>query len=260
MLDLHLFLNKYVAICVTGIAILILLFAMQYINNISQITPYNQNLNTNSANAAKSRNVFDDFESETYQLKDGQKSPNGKWKDEYNGYGAAGVKSTSDGNIFFMYPKKSVLENETHANLVRTLKKFKNFDLTLDMKTERQLRQNNIPKTWEAAWIWFRYSDDFHHYYFVLKSNGYELGKKDNDKSEDKQIFLVTQSSNSTKLQLGDWQNVRIKMVDQHIQVWLNRSKIIDFTDNNATKQLDSGNIGLYDEDALVAFDNVYIK
>jgi hypothetical protein len=248
--------KRFVLLGCTCFSIAIALYFIQ--NGIQHQLGYREY--SNSASAANPFGLYDDFESSTYKLKDGQTSPNAKWRDEYNGFGAAGVLTDGNDNSFFMYPKKSIVQSETHSNLVRTVKKYKNFDVSVDMATEKQLRQNNRPSPWEAAWILFRYADKFHHYYFVLKNNGYELGKVDNDRSINKQLFLVTEESNSTRLHIGIWQHLRINMNNNHIRVWMNGSKIIDFIDTNMTDALKKGYIGLYDEDALVKFDNIYIK
>ena len=49
-------------------------------------------------------------------------------------------------------------------------------------------------------------------------------------------------------------------MNDNHIRVWVNGSKIIDIIDTNMKDVLKKGYIGLYDEDAFVKFNNIYIK
>ena len=50
--------------------------------------------------------LYDDFESGVYTLKDGQVSPNKKWANIYNGGGSSGVRNELDtsNNVFFMYP------------------------------------------------------------------------------------------------------------------------------------------------------------
>ena len=61
-------------------------------------------------------------------------------------------------------------------------------------------------------------------------------------------------------LKLGEWSKWRIIAIGNNITVSLNGTELVDFTDINMSPQLASGSIGLYDEDAAVAFDNVRIK
>jgi hypothetical protein len=109
----------------------------------------------------------------------------------------------------------------------------------------------------------------FHYYGFTLKISGNQLEKKDNDIQDDTaEIFLVTQSSPSVKL--DTWQKWRIKVTGTesgtpHIEIWVDGAKIIDYIDNkswiprNSEKMKQGGTITLYTEDAAVAFDNVNI-
>lgn len=107
----------------------------------------------------------------------------------------------------------------------------------------------------------FRYTDAFHYYWFVQKPTGIELGKKDCDTCTDPfdgQEFLYTDEIPALKL--GEWSKWRIIAIGNNITVSLNGTELVDFTDINMSPQLASGSIGLYDEDAAVAFDNVRIK
>ena len=124
--------------------------------------------------------LYDNFEGGTYTLLDGQTSPNGKWYDNFNGYGSAGVQDdgTGNNNVFFEIPATSTSPSETHASSVSSTQKFSNFELDIDAKTLQQLRQNSPPNPWEAATVFFRQTDTFHFYAFVLKTNGIEFDKK----------------------------------------------------------------------------------
>ena len=96
------------------------------------------------------------MERPAYTLAPGQTSPNGKWLDIYNGYGAAGTQDdgTGSGNrVFFMYPQTSTSSSETSASLVVSKQTWSNFDMSIDTKTVKQLRQNSPPKAWETAWV-----------------------------------------------------------------------------------------------------------
>src|SRR4029078_2152041 len=86
-----------------------------------------------------------------------------KWSVLYTGHGFAGpVAEKGDVNFYQMYPKISTSAKETHAALVSSKDKFSNFRFVADWRTDEQLRQNSKPNMWEAAWIFFRYTDTFH--------------------------------------------------------------------------------------------------
>jgi hypothetical protein len=208
------------------------------------------------------RNLYDNFEGGTYTLSADQISPNGKWIDIFNGFGSAGVRDDGTGSnkVFFMYPATSTSPDETHANLVSFTQKFSDFELSIDAKTIQQLRQNSPPNSWEAATIFFRQTDIFHYYAFVLKTDGIEFDKKDcntcTDPAEGQQ-FLVTRDSPTLKI--DSWSNWRITAIGNHITITVDGNKVIDYIDQTMSPQLSSGAVAMYDEDAYVNFDNVYI-
>jgi hypothetical protein len=218
--------------------------------------------NINSTVSAVIPKLYENFEDSTYTLDDGEISPNGKWQSVYNGGGSSGVKKDLNGNnIFFMYPNISISTNETHANLVRTTQQFSNFEMSAKVKTDKQLRQGSLPAPWEAAWIFFRYTDDFHYYWFLIKPTGVELGKKDCDICVNpylNQIFLY--SDDRPILKVGDWSNWEIDAIGNRIIISVNGTRIIDFLDHSMSQQLASGAIGLYTEDSAVSFDDIFVS
>jgi hypothetical protein len=208
-----------------------------------------------------SSSVYDDFQSGTYSLSDGQTSPNGKWHNQFNGFGSSGVQSDgTTNNVFYMFPRTSTSSSETHSSAVETTIGFSNFELSFDVKTIKQLRQNSPPNAWETAWILFRQSDTWHFYDFLVKPNGIEFGKKDCNTCSnpvDGQQFLVT--AGSPTLKIGSWSNWKITAVGNHITITVDGIKVIDYIDNTMSSKLGSGSIVLYNEDASVEFDNVKI-
>ena len=222
-------------------------------------------INDNSVN-------YDDFEGGAYTLTDGQTSPNQKWVCQYAGFGTVGIQkdSTTGSNFMSLSPKAATSPSETHAAAVATMNSYKNFDLTLDVKTIKQLRQNSMPNNWETAWLLWNAIDQFHLYGFVLKVQGFQMEKKDNDQQNDAaEIYLVTQNSPSVKLNV--WQKWHIKVTGTetgtpHIEIWIDGIKIVDYIDNqpgiprNSMTMLRGGHIVLYTEDAQVGFDNVNIQ
>jgi len=207
--------------------------------------------------------MYDNFEGGTYVLSanvDTQTSPNGKWVDLYNGLGSAGVEAAnSTNNVFFESPQVSTSADQTHSTLVYSTQQWGNSQLDIDVKTVQQTRQNSPPNPWEAAWVLFRYTDEYHYYWFVIKSNGIEFGKKDCTTCTDTtqgQQFLVT-ATNPT-LQIGKWQHWTVTAIGNHITIFVNGNKLADYVDTTMSQQLSSGAVAMYSEDANTNFDNVY--
>ena len=198
--------------------------------------------------------LYDNFENKS--------NTDNKWSVLYTGHGLAGIITEKDDvNVYQMYPKKSTSAKETHATLVSSKDKFSNFRLVVDVRTDQQLRQNSEPNMWEAAWIFFRYTDTFHYYWFSLKPNGFELGKKDCNSCVDPtdgQIILYTAALPTLKI--SQWSQWTIEAVDNNIIVSIDGNKIITFKDKNMSKELNNGEIAMYSEDAKVSFDNFYLS
>jgi hypothetical protein len=227
--------------------------------------------------SAHAFHLYDNFEGNTYTLTDNQTSPNGKWINIYSGFGTYGtekLKSSSSSSsftqlnnnnnnntVFYEKPKTSKNSNETYSALTLTTETYEDVEIYVKVRTNQQLRENSPLNPWEAAWIMWRYQDDWHHYYFIFKPNGIELGKKQNENHTDEQLFLYT--ANEPKLKIGEWSTWYIKMSGNHIEIWL---KLVDGSWQRVVNYYDdvpivgSGNIGLYTEDAYVQFDDVYIS
>jgi hypothetical protein len=227
---------------------------------------------TITATTTTATNLYDDFEGTPYTMTtDGTLSPNGKWLDVYGGYGLKGVStetlSTGGTNgYFWQYPKTSTSPGESHSTLTTSTTSFKDFQMTLYMKTVKQLRQNSPPNTWETAWVFWHFTDSYHNYALVLKTNGFQIEKKDNNVKCDCEIFLQTTSTPT--VHLGQWQKLTLKVTNSasntpHIQVWVDGVIAADFVDNSIhqpnSSQLASGHMGLYDEDSVTNFDDVYV-
>lgn len=214
---------------------------------------------TVSSASRSTASLYDDFSGGAYTLKDGQRSPNGLWVNAYNGWGTSGVRvdGSNGDSAMYMYPTTATQPSSTHANLVLTTKSYKNFNLSLDMKTERQLRQNSSPNSWETAWIIFRYTDYSHHYYMLLRTNGIELGKKDGNS----EVQTILYQAYQPRVAMGYYQHIDLQVSGNHITVYVDGAKAIDFYDSGVSAQLGgAGAIGLYDEDSIVYFDNIRIE
>ena len=119
------------------------------------------------------------------------------------------------------------------------------------LTTLGQLRLGSAPNPWEVGWSMFRFRDLHDYYWFILKPNGWELGKK---QGSDVQIFLAT--GTAPALRLGQPNRVRIRAVGPRIQVFVDDAPVVDYTD---ARPLPSGSVGLYEEDSVVRFDSVAV-
>jgi hypothetical protein len=209
--------------------------------------------------------LLSDTFSTVYNLLDGQTSPDGKWKMKY----VSGGKVFSDGQVLTMYPKTVTAPDQTASTLLLSTKIFKDFQLDIDVKLNKQLRLNSLPETWEAPWLFWSYNDEQegplkrsnHHYYVVLHTNKFEFGKKDNkpgDVTNEQQIFLKTLSAPSCKPGIAYHATVIKKGI--HVTIKINGITVVDMDDqpNDPTKMA-QGFIGLYGEDSSDCFDNVNI-
>jgi 3-keto-disaccharide hydrolase len=213
-------------------------------------------------NSQLSGSLYDNFEGGKYTLSGGQTSSNGRWLDNFNGLGSAGVQDDGTGtnNVFFETPAVPTSTSQTHSTLVTSTQKWGNLQLDVDVKTVHQLRQNSSPNPWEVAWIFFRQTDTFHYYAFLVKPNGIEFDKKDCNTCTDPvqgQQFLVTASSPTLKI--GGWSHWKITAIGNHITISVDGNKVIDYVDQTMSQQLSSGAIAMYTEDANVNYDNVFI-
>lgn len=141
--------------------------------------------------------------------------------------------------------------SRTYSALATSRKGWTNYTMTYIQRNVGQLRKGSRPNTWECAWSMFRYRDLENYYYFILKPNGWEIGKKH---GSDDQIFLATGTSPAARIGYAD--TIKISVVSSTITVWVNGRQIARYTDR---RPIGSGAVGIYEEDAHVHFDNVYV-
>lgn len=210
--------------------------------------------------------LYDQFRIPYTFTQDGQTSPDGNWFNNFGGFGQKGTIVQGSNGFFYEYPQISTMPDEHHTTLTTSTSTFKDFTMTLFMKTVQQLRQNSPPNTYETAWVFWHWTDNFHNYALVLKTNGFQIEKKDNNVQCDCEIFLQTLPLPT--VHLGQWQKVKLKVsgsdtLTPRIQVWVDNVLVTDFIDNSIGQPnsaiLSTGHMGLYDEDSLVNFDDVFI-
>jgi hypothetical protein len=119
--------------------------------------------------------------------------PRGQWRVAYDGFGRVATSSQAGARQFTLEPARPDSATATHSALMLSAGSWRDFSLTVRVRTNYQLRQPH-PNAWEVGWILWHYTDDHHFYYLILKPNGFELGKEDPGYPGD-QRFLVTSSA-----------------------------------------------------------------
>jgi hypothetical protein len=192
---------------------------------------------------------FESYKTETWK----ENNDEGNWHLQFNGYGKTGVEKEGLNKVSYLMPKTAGSGNETHSSLITSIKNFSDIDLSLRMKTIEQLRSSK-PNPWETGWITWNYKDLTHFYYFILKTNGWELGKED-PAYPGAQRFLKTGAKPSLKI--GVWNDIRVIQQGAGISVYVDGKLVTTFTDTE--RPYTDGKIGLYGEDAHVMFDDVVV-
>lgn len=180
-------------------------------------------------------------------------SSHGGWRSVFNGYGTMGT--TVDGSkVLTQSPQASTSSGETHASLAVTTQSFGDIDMTMRVRTVRQLR-TPTPNAWETAWVLWDYSDNTHFTYLALKPNGWELGKEDSA-YPGAQRFLA--SGADRKFPVGAWYTVRVRKIGSTVTVWVDGTQLTAFTDSE--RPYLSGSVGIYNEDAEIHADDVSVR
>lgn len=178
----------------------------------------------------------------------------GPWSSVHNGFGSTRVEDTSQGRRLWLAPRAAADASETFSSLVRSVRSFANVDLTVGFETLAQLRRPR-PNPWEVAWVIWAYRDNDHFYYFILKPNGWELGKED-PAYRGKQRFLA--SSSARRFPIGAWYRLRVQHVGDEIAVWIGDRLAVRFRDRQRPYR--SGAVALYVEDARAVFGPVTLR
>jgi LysM repeat protein len=165
------------------------------------------------------------------------------WTTEFDGYGLVRVE---DGALNLTPLPAQAPDQSRAALVVAGDPNWTDYEFTVRMATQQQLRQNSPPNPWETGWLFFRYQGAHHTYYLAHKSNGLELGKLLPD---DSQVFLVTTPWPANEL--GRWYDYRVDLHGPAISVYVDGQFQFSYADPDP---LLSGRVGLYSEDARVLF------
>jgi hypothetical protein len=166
------------------------------------------------------------------------------------------------GRIITMQPKASTSLNETHGVLAtsRSVHGLNGnpYRFAGKARTLKQLRQSSAPNQWETAWLFWNFVDSNHLYYFALKTNGWEIGKRDPmyvvPGVNDGQRIIVT--GDAPRCTIGNWYSFDIAVLNHTADIYINGALVHRFVDDSPSV-LTSGKVGLYGEDAVCQWDNI---
>ncbi len=149
-------------------------------------------------------------------------------------------------------PAVSTRPDETHSALIVSQESFQgSVRFEGSVCTLEQLRVG-AANPWETAWLVWNYADNDHFYYFTMKPNGWELGKRDPDYAGG-QRFLAT--STDVTFEVGKWNRFEITQDGNRIAISVDGVELVRFQDLERPSL--GGRIGLYTEDARVMLDDV---
>jgi hypothetical protein len=182
--------------------------------------------------------------------------------DVFNGYGTQCINQNHE---LAQSPEAPVSLSDTHAALATSKHSFSGtFDVTAEVTTIAQLR--NPANNWEVAWLLWDYSNANAFYYMILKPQGWEVGKEwcntTYSPCEQSQEFLATGSSPSVAVGTPETMSV-----DQSVHNGIPTFEVYDGSTLLATisdpatvsAPYTSGEIGLYDEEATIAWSSIAV-
>jgi hypothetical protein len=166
--------------------------------------------------------------------------------------GLVTANAVDSNTVLRLAPKKPTSASETHAALAISSKRISGaYHITGRAKVVAQFRAS--PNAWEAAWILSNYQDDTHFYYLTLKTNGWELGKRDPNYPGG-QRFLATGATPALKI--GAWYSFDVAVIGAQMMLSIDGSPVSIFCDTEAPLYT-AGRIDLYTEDADVRFSAI---
>lgn len=170
----------------------------------------------------------------------------GPWTVRYTGYGT--VKQ--DGSSIVLSPRSASSVDRTHGALVHTTKRCQDADFALTVRTDAQVRQGTA-NPWEVGWVLWNFHNDTRFYALALKPNGWEVTKQDPAYRGD-QRFVAT--GHDPKFPVGGSYRVAITQRWPQMTISVDGTELVTITDDD--KPYRGGSVGLYTEDARVAFSD----
>ena len=184
-------------------------------------------------------------------------APGSAWQVAYDGYGrvggagaggARGGAGAAGTRPITLIPARPSSAGSTHAALVLSLRRWRDFAFDVRVRTNSQLRRGRA-NDWEVGWVVWHYLGNQHFYYIMLRADGWELGQE-SPGYPGHQRFLAT--GTRPAFPLRRWYQVRISQRGDVISVRVDGRPLVRFADT--VHPYLSGRVGLYAEDASASY------
>jgi len=170
---------------------------------------------------------------------------------------ASPTTTTTGDRMLQMQPMASTRADETHAVLAVSNQSFSGpYTFSGETRTLQQLR-TPAPNPWEVSWVVWNFADDDHLCYFVLKPNGWEIGKRDPRyvaPGNDGQKIIAT--GESMTYTVGDTYRFEVRVNGAEADIYVNGVFCCHFKDTDSAPFY-GGRVGLYSEDASCVWNNI---
>ncbi len=173
-----------------------------------------------------------------------------------NSHGGTGTQSITQGlvsKVLQQIPQTATSSGLTYSSLATSMSSYGDITLQADVNTRQQLRTGSSPDVGEVGWLVWDYSDSTHFYFFRLKTNGWELGKKDPSCGGGQ----CTLDSAAGTYNVGTAYTLKIQQSSNTFTAWINGTQVSNYTDTSSPYS--TGKVGLYAKDAKVDWDNVTV-
>jgi hypothetical protein len=177
------------------------------------------------------------------------------WRTVFTGDGQ--VTGTTPGRAITLSPARATSSRTTHAALVVSARRYRDFTATLTVRTVRQLRGGaaGAPHPWEVGWVLWHFTSDTHFYALTLEAHGWVLSKQDPAYRGDER-FLA--SGRTPGFPVGRARQVQITQAGPAITIRAGGRVLTRFTDTQ--RPYLTGAFGLYCEDSQARFAGIHIR
>jgi len=174
------------------------------------------------------------------------------WISEYiNGAGCNQIRNDKQNKWLSVESAITYSHDTTKSALILGPYFDGNVAFEIKINTKEQLREDSPKNPDEVGWILWNYTDAENFYYFIPKTNGWELGKIHQGNK------TVLADGTNHVFAINKWYNIKIIQTENNITIYVDNILIAD-TDTQGT--FTSGKIGVYAKDSTVFVDNIRVN